>query len=117
MLVLIDELAGSCGDMFPMLVKANKRAKLFGQNTMGLGGNVEEVGQLNNSRITIAMTRGLFFPFRADAKYVPADLVENNGVAPDYEYAHTLKDFHGGYVDYVKAFSDKAIEQIPAEQK
>lgn len=114
MLVLIDELAGSCGDMFPMLVKANKRAKLFGQNTMGLGGNVEEVGQLNNSRITIAMTRGLFHPYRPDGKYVPADLVENNGVAPDIEYSHTVKDVRAGYVDYVKAFSDKALEQIPA---
>lgn len=113
MLVLIDELAGSCGDMFPMLVKANKRAKLFGQNTMGLGGNVEQVGELNNSRIKIKMTRGLFFPFRADGAYVPADLVENNGIAPDIEYAHTLQDFRGGFVDYVKTFSDRAIEQIP----
>ncbi len=114
MLVLIDELAGSCGDMFPMLVKANKRAKLFGRNTMGLGGNVEEVGQLNNSRIKIRMTRGLFFPFRADGAYVPADLVENNGIAPDIEYAHSLQDFRAGFVDYVKTFSNKAIEQIPA---
>ncbi len=112
MLVLIDELAGSCGDMFPMLVKANKRAKLFGQNTMGLGGNVEQVGQLNNSRIKISLTRGLFFPFRADGAYVPADLIENNGIAPDVEYAHTLQDFRAGFIDYVKKFSEKAIEQI-----
>lgn len=112
MLVLIDELAGSCGDMFPMLVKANKHVKLFGQNTMGLGGNVEKVGQLNNSRISISMTRGLFFAFRANGAYVPEDLVENNGVAPDIEYAHTTQDFRNGYVDYVKTFSQKVIEQI-----
>ncbi len=112
MLVLIDELAGSCGDMFPMLVKANKRAKLFGQNTMGLGGNVEQVGQLNNSRIKISITRGLFFPYRANGAYVPSDLVENNGVAPDIEYAHTVEDFRSGYLNYVKTFSQKAIEQI-----
>ncbi|MBC7740570.1 MAG: PDZ domain-containing protein [Bdellovibrionaceae bacterium] len=112
MLVLIDELAGSCGDMFPMLVKANKRAQLFGQNTMGLGGNVEQVGQLNNSRIQVKLTRGLFHPYRADGAYVPSDLIENNGVAPDIEYAHTVKDFRAGYVDYVKAFSEKAVEQI-----
>jgi len=114
MLVLIDELAGSCGDMFPMLVKANKRAKLFGQNTMGLGGNVEPVGQLNNSRITIKLTRGLFHPYRPDGAYRPADLVENNGVAPDIAYSHTIADFRSGYVGYVKAFSDEAIKQIPA---
>jgi hypothetical protein len=112
MLVLIDELAGSCGDMFPMLVKANKRAVLFGQNTMGLGGNVEEVGRLNNSRVIVRMTRGLFFPYRPDGNYVLADYIENHGVAPDIEYAHTVEDFRNGFVQYVKAFSEKAIEQI-----
>ena len=114
MLVLIDELAGSCGDMFPMLVKANGHAKLFGQNTMGLGGNVEPVGQLNNSRITIKMTRGLFHPYRPDGAYRPSDLVENNGVAPDIEYSHTVEDVRAGYVDYVKKFSEEALKQIPA---
>ena len=113
MLVLIDELAGSCADMFPMLVKTNKRAKLFGQNTMGLGGNVEQVGQLNNSRIKIAMTRGLFFPYHEDGKVVDSEIVENNGVAPDIEYAHTIDDIKAGYVNYVKTFSEKALEQIP----
>ena len=116
MLVLIDELAGSCGDMFPMLVKANNRAKLFGQNTMGLGGNVEPVGTLNNSRITIAMTRGLFHQYRPEGANRPSDLVENNGVAPDIEYSHTVADVRGGYVDYVKKFSEEALKQIPAIQ-
>lgn len=112
MLVLIDELAGSCGDMFPMLVKANKRAQLFGQKTMGLGGNVEQVGQLNHSRILIRMTRGLFSPYRPDGKYVETDFVENNGIAPDIEYAHTVEDFRNGYTNYVKLFSDKAVELV-----
>lgn len=112
MLVLIDELAGSCGDIFPMLVKANKRAQLFGQKTMGLGGNVEQVGQLNHSRIKIRMTRGLFSPYRPDGKYVEADFAENNGIAPDIEYSHTVEDFRNGYTNYVKIFSDKAVELI-----
>lgn len=113
MLVLIDELAGSCGDMFPMVVKSNGRAKLFGQNTMGLGGNVEEVGILTNSRIHVRLTRGLFYPYKPNAQPAVEDFIENNGVSPDYPYSHTIKDFRGGFVDYVKAFSDKAIEQIP----
>jgi C-terminal processing protease CtpA/Prc len=114
MLVLIDELAGSCGDAFPMLVKTNQRAKLFGQNTMGLGGNVEKVAQLNHSRINIALTRGLFFPHRENGAYEPSEVIENNGVAPDIEYAHTINDIRAGYVNYVKAFSEKALEQIPS---
>ncbi len=112
MIVLIDELAGSCGDMFPMLVKANGRAKLFGQKTMGLGGNVEPVGQLNYSRVQVKMTRGLFLPFRTDGKYVETDYVENNGSTPDFEYAHTVEDFRNGYTNYIKLFSDKAVELV-----
>lgn len=112
MIVLIDELAGSCGDIFPMLVKANKRAVLFGQQTMGLGGNVEEVGRLNNSRVIVKLTRGLFFPFKPDGSTTEADYIENNGVLPDVEYNHTVSDFRNGYVDYIKQFSEKALEQI-----
>jgi hypothetical protein len=112
MIVLIDELAGSCGDMFPMLVKANKRALMIGRKTMGLGGNVEEVGQLNHSRIHVSMTRGLFFPFREDGKYLAADFVENNGVDPDIEYAHTVEDFRNGFTAYVKMFSEKAVDLV-----
>jgi C-terminal processing protease CtpA/Prc len=115
MLVLIDELAGSCGDMFPMLVKANKRAKLFGQTTMGLGGNVEEVGYLTNSRIPISMTRGLFFAYNPNAQPTDADFVENNGVTPDIPYEHTVADFRAGFVNYVKTFSDRALEALAAE--
>jgi C-terminal processing protease CtpA/Prc len=114
MLVLIDSLAGSCGDIFPMLVRANPRptVKLFGETTMGLGGNVEEVGVLNNSRIPVYMTRGLFTAFKENGDYQPGDFVENNGVAPDYPYSHTIQDFRAGYVDYVKTFSTKAAELV-----
>lgn len=112
MLVLIDELAGSCGDIFPMLVKANKRAKLFGQQTMGLGGNVEPVGELNNSRISLRLTRGLFTTHKPDGNYQSTDFVENNGVMPDISYSHTVDDVRGGYTAYVQAFSDEAINQI-----
>lgn len=112
MLVLIDSLAGSCGDIFPMLVRANPRptVKMFGETTMGLGGNVEEVGVLFHSRIPVNMTRGLFTAYKENGDYKPEDYIENNGVAPDYPYSHTIKDFRAGFVDYVKAFSEKAAE-------
>ena len=108
-LVLIDELAGSCADIFPMLIKENKRAKLFGQTTMGLGGNVEEVGILNNSNIGIKMTRGLFSAYKENGNYTDADLIENNGVTPDIEYSHTVSDFRNGYISYIEAFSNEAV--------
>ncbi len=114
MLVLVDEMAGSCGDAFPMLIKANGVAKLFGKRTMGLGGNVEPF-VLKNSRATVRLTRGLFTTHKQNEVYGAQDWIENNGVTPDIPYEHTLKDFRDGFVEYVKTFSEKALEQIPAK--
>lgn len=110
MLVLVDELSGSCGDAFPMLVKNNGVAKIFGTRTMGLGGNVEAL-TLKNSQTGIRLTRGLFTSYREDGKYSPELLIENNGVLPDYPYEHTVSDFRLGFIGYVREFSKKAIEQ------
>ncbi len=112
MLVLIDELAGSCGDAFPMLIKNNNVAKLFGQRTMGLGGNVVTMEPLPHTQASLRLTRGLFTSFREDGQYLPSVLVENNGVQPDYAYEHTIEDFRAGFVEYVNTFSQKALEQI-----
>jgi hypothetical protein len=113
MLVLADELAGSCADIFPMLIKHNKTAKIFGEKTMGLGGSVEALGTLTHSRITIYGTRSLFTSHRQDGVYTNDVWVENNGVVPDYRYTHTLEDFRNGFVKYIETFSDRAVEQIP----
>jgi C-terminal processing protease CtpA/Prc len=111
MLVLIDELAGSCGDAFPMLIKSNRIAKLFGKRTMGLGGNVEPF-TLQNSRTTVALTRGLFTSHKESEAYTDQDWIENNGVVPDISYEHTVEDTRKGFVEYVKTFSNEAINQI-----
>jgi hypothetical protein len=113
LLVLTDELAGSCGDAFPMLVRKNNIAKIFGARTMGLGGNVEPF-PLTNSQSRVFITRGLFTAYREDGNYSdPFLFIENNGVEPDYPHVHTVDDFRKGFVGYVKAFSAKAVEQIP----
>ena len=115
-LVLIDELAGSCGDVFPMLMRDNQASKLFGQRTMGLGGSVEEFGNLNNSQISVRLTRGLFMTYEPSGNYDEAKFVENNGVTPDYEYNHTMDDTRNGFIKYVEEFSNKAIEQVSIYQ-
>ncbi len=113
MLVLIDELAGSCGDIFPMVIKRNNIAKLFGEATMGLGGNVEPIGELTHTGASVNLTRGLFAVYRADGKYADADLAENNGQKPDYPHSISLNDFRAGLVGYVEAFAKAAVEQLP----
>lgn len=111
MLVLADELAGSCGDIFPMLMKSNGVAKVFGQRTMGLGGNVETL-TLTHSQATLRLTRGLFTTYRQDGVYPDEGFVENNGVAPDIRHELKVNDYRAGFVGYVDAFSKAAIGQL-----
>lgn len=111
-LVLADELAGSCGDIFPMLIKASGVAKIMGQRTVGLGGNVSQVSVLGNSLAQVRLTRGLYTTYQADGTYTDEDLMENHGVLPDIEYDHTIADFRAGYVGYVGAFSDEAVKLL-----
>ncbi len=111
MLVLADELAASGGDAFPMMVKANKRAKLFGNRTMGAGGNVVKY-KLFHSNSAISLTRGLFSAYSPDHNYADETLVENNGVTPDILQRISVEDVRDGYIDYIKAFSKSAVEQI-----
>jgi hypothetical protein len=109
-LVLIDELCGSGGDSFPMLMKANGLGKLFGNRTAGLGGSVEKVMDLPFTRSSLWVTRGLFTTFKPNGQYSDSDYVENNGVTPDVSYTHTVKDFREGFETYFKAFSDEATK-------
>jgi C-terminal processing protease CtpA/Prc len=123
LVVLIDELAASCADVFPMLIKNNHAAPLFGRRTMGAGGNVEGFGPLTNSLATLSLTRGTFTSHQDDEAYVPSDFVENNGVQPDIEHIITASDFRTGFVDYMAHFSaviaaqiDQANQPSPPEQ-
>ena len=113
-LMLIDELSGSGGDLVPQLMKENKLARLFGERTGGFGGNVEKVLVLPRSRAELSLTRGLFTIQSADGKYdLDNGMIENNGVQPDIHYQHTVKDVRAGYVDYVSAFSKAAVGLLP----
>jgi|GEM_PF-1233948 len=111
-LMLTDELAGSCGDIVPLLMKSNNRAKIFGQRTMGLGGNVEPVVNLPHSRAELRLTRGLFAAFAADGKYDMEKLPENNGVEPDINYVHTVDGVRDNFKDYIIKFSEAAVDLL-----
>lgn len=112
MLVVVDELSASCADAFPALIKAGKVAPIFGERTLGAGGNVEETVTTSNSQSTVRLTRGLFAAYKPSGVYDPADWVENNGVVPDIAYKHTVDDVRAGYLKYVETFSDSAIALI-----
>lgn len=106
-MILIDEIAGSGGDAFPSLMKGEGRAKLFGRQTAGLGGSVGPIPNLNNSALSVSLTRTLFF--KPDGSPV-----ENNGAVPDKVYDTTRDDLLLEYRPYQKAYTDYLLEQIPA---
>jgi C-terminal processing protease CtpA/Prc len=113
-IVLVDELAGSCGDAFPMLISNNHVAPLFGRRTMGLGGNVEPFGPLSNSDATLYLTRGLFTTHRDDETYPASVFVENNGVQPDIEHVISVDDFRAGFIEYMTHFSQELAQRVDA---
>ena len=116
MLVLIDELAGSCGDMVPALLKENGVAPLFGQRTMGLGGNVEPVGVLTHSQAELRLTRALGAVHRDDGVYAAEDFLENRGVSPDVEHIIDVDDYRVGFVDYLAHASEVLAAQIDSTE-
>ncbi len=105
-LLLINELCFSSGDMMPAFMKDNGRATLFGQKTVGAGGGVEPFGPLVYSDLDFRLTTSLIFRPNGE-------LLENNGVKPHVEYSITEDDFMNGYKRYVEAFTREALNLIP----
>ena len=110
--MLADELSVSCGDIVPLLAKANGLATVFGETTMGGGGNVEQVATLTNTQGALSISRGLNTVYDPTGAYPDAAFIEDNGVVPDVHYAHTVADFRAGYVGYVNAFSDALVAKM-----
>jgi hypothetical protein len=106
--VLTNELSLSGGDLFPLLIKANRLGKLFGETTAGAGGNVEEVLITSFSQGSLRLTRSIFAPM-TEANQIPfGNVVEDQGVTPDVVHPLTVADFRAGHVGYVRAFSELA---------
>lgn len=106
-LMLIDELGFSCGDVMPAWLKDNDRATLFGVRTAGAGGEVQAITFPNRSGIArLSFTASLLL--RKDGQPI-----ENLGVSPDISYSLTAKDLQGGYQQYAAAVNE-AVEGLLA---
>lgn len=110
-LMLIDDLCVSSGDVLPLILKGHRRATLFGNRTAGFGGNVEAMSPLPNSGITLRLTRSFFY-LSNGSDDLPERLVENEGVKPDIAHSISRKDFADGFKAYVEAFSSAAVKLI-----
>ena len=111
-MILADELSGSCADIFPMLMTRSHRAKLFGQRTTGLGGSVEQVASLAFSQAKLDLTRGLFNSYRDDGSYGPGSWIENTGIEPDYSYPMTIDELRNDFVPYFTQMNTFMLETL-----
>jgi hypothetical protein len=105
--MLIDEVAGSGGDMFPAMMKGLGRAKLFGQRTSGLGGHVTRYpARLPNSQLVFRMTKSLFYDPNGQA-------IENHGAVPDQTYTITRNDVLYGFKEYRQQYLNYLLSMLP----
>lgn len=111
-LVLINERAGSCGDLLPALLQDNHRATLFGKNTAGGGGYVLESEHPSQFGISSYRLAGSF------VERYNKQPIENLGVSPDIPYELTIADLQGNeggerYQDYIKAVNEALNHLLP----
>lgn len=88
--LLVNSHCASCGEIFPGVLQANKRATLIGTTTAGAGGNVVEHGPLPYSVSSVGITESLFV--LSNGRYI-----EDRGVRPDLEVRVTQDDYRYGY--------------------
>jgi C-terminal processing protease CtpA/Prc len=113
MLLLVDELTASGGDMFAAIVQDNHRGPLFGMRTMGAGGSVGQgsctvfTESMCNTTLSL-MNRGVVI---SGTEYPPSPYIENVGVRPEIVNDFmTRANLMSAGATFVQAFTDAAVK-------
>ncbi|MGH9722356.1 MAG: S41 family peptidase [Bryobacteraceae bacterium] len=119
LVVLMDEMSASGGDIFPATLQDNGRGLLFGFRTMGAGGSVVTLAAGTYSEGVTGMTQTLIerkLPV-VTADYPAAPYIENIGVRPDVELDYMTKEnlLQNGR-PFVNAFVQAIVDQIRKAQ-
>lgn len=99
-LVLVNELTTSAGDMMAALFQDTGRGKLLGVRTAGAGAYFVQIPSLPNNAFGLS-SFGISFAnvLRAGG----ATEIENRGVTPDFPYSFTAEDFSEQMLPYKRA--------------
>lgn len=104
-LVLVNEMDFSCGDMFPAILQDNQRAVVFGQTTGGAGGCVRRYEHVSQMGVAgFSLTNSLVYRSTGEP-------IENQGITPNIPYSITVRDLQENYIDYIQAVNG-VIEQM-----
>jgi Peptidase family S41/PDZ domain len=113
MLLLVDEMTASGGDLFAAIIQDNHRGPLVGMRTMGAGGSVSQFNctAFTESFCTITtslMNRGVVI---SGTEYPPSPYVENVGVRPNIVVDYmTRANLMSAGAPFVQAFTDAAVK-------
>jgi peptidase S41-like protein/PDZ domain-containing protein len=116
-LLLVDEMTASGGDLFAAVLQDNHRGPLLGTRTMGAGGSV---GAFDCTSFTEAfcditlslMNRGVVI---SGTEYPPSPYIENVGVRPDILVDYmTRTNLMTAGAPFVQAFTDAAVKLAQA---
>jgi tricorn protease len=105
--MLINEFAGSGGDMMPFMFRQQQLGLLIGTKTWGgLVGIWDAPGLIDGGYVTIP--RGGFFNLQGEWD------VENKGIAPDVEVSITPKDIAAGRDPQLERGVQEALQMLKA---
>ena len=113
LLLLVDEMTASGGDMFAAILQDNHRGPLLGMRTMGAGGSVTQFHctTFTESNCTITaslMNRGVVI---SGTEYPPSPYIENVGVRPDIVVDYmTRANLMSAGASFVQAFTEAAVK-------
>ncbi len=94
-IMMVNELCFSGGDVTPATLQDNNRVLLVGTNTAGAGGTVGSYSSKIVNPLHFSLTESLMI--RPSGKYV-----ENLGVKPDIIIAPTVNDYKDNFKNYFK---------------
>ena len=105
--MIINEMAGSGGDLMPYMFRYRKIGTLVGKRTWGGLVHTADTPTFVDGGSAIA-PRGGFFA--RDGKWA----VENEGVAPDVDVENTPKEVIAGHDPQLERATDEAMKQLQA---
>ena len=117
LLLLVDELTASGGDMFAAIVQDNHRGQLFGMRTMGAGGSVASGNCTAFTESVCSITISLMNRGRvvSNTEFPPSPYIENVGVRPDIVVDYMTKaNLMSAGGPFVQAFTDSAVKLAQA---
>ena len=119
-MLLTDELTASAADYFAAVFQDNQRGTIFGNRTMGAGGNVDTFQVTTYSEGTATLTESLMHRLNpvATPDYPTAPYIENIGVRPDITQDYmTVNNLQNNGAAFVQAFTDAAVTLINSGSK